>query len=473
MSSAPAAGLARFWRWLSWPLLLLPLGLAWYFGLAGLAERVDARRVVDRAAFESGFSPLRFDFTTDRQLIGREVQGGRFVPAVAGTTVVEPAKIEFDAAGVFFGLRFEGRVLDLGVFRELVLVADASCPASLRLLLDGEHEHAAWISAPVALPAATEVGWGRGLPASLVRLDELAWSPRAQPGGATRSLSELPPLQRALRLHVEATPTCVLRLDSLGFAAESALTLSERHIPAWTGPGPARHAVERGWATSPQELLVLEPVLPGAAMLRAVAAYAGFLAAGLAALALLTCFLRRRATSAALLVGSLLLLNLVTVAGLPVNAALLLAGLAALLLGWDSWVASEARRPDWRIAAGLGVTLLISMVLGESAGADLRYLGFALLQQSLLLLVLWPALAALDDGTRIRLLAAGFALMHLPNFELSLLCLVGGLLGLSWYARRGDALSVVLAHALIGLWLGRSDGFGWLWGLETGWRWFG
>ncbi len=461
----------RVWRWLSWPLLLLPLAFAWYLGLAVFGERVEERSRVDQVAFASGLSPLRFDFMSDLQLIGREVQGGRFTPAVTGATVVTPAQIEFDATGVFFGLHFAGRVLDLGVFRDLVLVADASCPVTLRLLLDGDQD-AAWISAPVDLPTATELGWGRGLPATLLNLGDLAWSAREPQGAAAVSLSALPPLQRTLRLYVEGAPGCILRLDSLGFAAESVLPVDEHRITGWTGPGPARHAVEERWATSPQQLLRLQPVLPGASVLQAASAYAGVGALVLAVLALVACFLKRHATAAGLLLGTLALLNLVPV-GASVLAILLLGGLAALMLGWESRAASGWRRPDGWIAGGLAALLLLSLAVGASAVADLRYVGFAFLQQGLLLLVLWPALAGLDSGTRIRLLAAGFALMHVPNFELSLLCLVGGLLALFWYTRRGDALSIMLAHALVGLWLGRSDGFGWLWGLETGWRWFG
>lgn len=466
------AGFPRFWRWLSWPLLLLPLGLGWYFGLAVLGEQVEQRRAVDQAAFESGFSPLRFDFTTAQQLIGREVQGGPFTPAVMGTTVVEPARIVFDEAGVYFGLRFDGRVLDLGVFRELMLLADASAPATLRLLLDGESEDAAWISAPIELPAAVDVGWGRGLPASLIDLAELTWAPRQQPQAQTRRLDELPHLQRAIRFYIESQPGTVLRLDSVGFAAAALLDVRElRRIDGWNGPGPARHVLEQTWAGTPQQLLALDPVLPGAEVWRATAAYAGQTTILLAVLALLASFLRRPALAAGALLGALAALNLRPLEESSLVPLVVIA-LASALLVWEVRARLQVRRPDWRIAGALAAALIASFLSGASLSDDLRYLGFAVLQQGLLLIVLWPALAVLDSGTRVRLLAAGFALMHLPNFELSLLCLMGAWLGLSWYARRGDALSIVLAHALIGLWLGRSDGFGWLWGLETGWRWF-
>lgn len=471
MSSVPRSRAARVWRLLSWPLLLVPLVLGWWLGLAGLGERVKERGAVDAAAFASGFSPLRFDFTSDRQLIGEEVQGGRYTPAVVGTTVVEPARIEFEAAGVFFGLRFDGRTLDLGVFRELMLLADASCPATLRLLLDGEGGDARWISTPVDLPTGATLGWGQGLPASLIDLGTLGWRPREAPEAASVSLAELPPLQRALRLYAEAAPGCVLRLESLGFAAAAALDVrTVQGVSGWSGPGPARHAIERSWAAEPQRLLALQPALPGAATLRAGSAWAGLAASLLAGVAVLSSFRRRPALAAAALLGALVLLNLAAVDA-PLMAPLVLIGLAALLLAWEARSAQVWRAPAWGVALPLMLALALSF-LGGSPSDDGRYLGFAALQQGLLLIVLWPALALLDSGTRARLLAAGFALMHLPNFELSLLCLLGGWLALSWYARRGDALSIVLAHALIGLWLGRGDGFGWLWGLETGWRWF-
>lgn len=466
------AGFPRFWRWLSWPLLLLPLGLGWHFALAVLGEQVEQRRAVDQAAFASGFSPLRFDFTTAHQLIGREVQGGQFTPAVMGTTVVEPARIVLDEAGVYFGLRFDGRVLDLGVFRELMLLADASAPATLRLLLDGESEDAAWISAPIELPGAAEVGWGRGLPARLIDLAALDWAPRQQPQGQTRRLDELPRLQRAIRFYIESQPGTVLRLDSVGFAADGVLEVSEqRRIDGWSGPGPARHALEQTWARTPQQLLALDPMLPGVEVWRASSAAAGVAAILLAVLALLACFLRRPALAAGTVLGALTMLNLRPLEETSLVPLVVIA-LASALLGWELRARLSVRRPDPRIAGALAVVLAASLLSGASLSDDLRYLGFAVLQQGLLLFVLWPALAALDSGTRVRLLAAGFALMHLPNFELSLLCLLGAWLGLSWYARRGDALSIVLAHALIGLWLGRGEGFGWLWGLETGWRWF-
>jgi hypothetical protein len=473
MSEAPLPRVAMVWRLLSWPLLLLPLGLGWWLGLAGLHERVEARRSVDAAAFAAGFSPLRFDFTSDRQLIGGEVQGGRYTPALTGTTVVEPARIEFEAAGVYFGLRFDGRVLDLRVFRELMLLADASCPATLRVLLDGDAGDAAWISTPVELPTGAMLGWGQGLPASLIDLGALGWRPREAAEAVPVSLDELPPLQRAVRLYVEAASGCVLRLGSLGFAAAGSLEVQSVHtVRGWIGPGPARHALEAGWATEPQRLLTLEPALPGAGTVQVWAAYAGGLASLLAAMAVLLSFVRWRASAAAALLGALVVLNLAP-NGASLMAPLVLIGLAALLLAWESWQAQSTRAPAWQVAVPLALALSASVAIGTSPADDGRYLGFALLQQTLLLIVLWPALAGLGEGTRVRLLATGFALMHLPNFELMLLCLLGGALALAWYARRGDALSIVLAHGLVGLWLGRGDGFGWLWGLETGWRWFG
>lgn len=472
MSSAPPSRVATVWRLLSWPLLLLPLLLGWWLGLAGLHERVEARRSADAAAFAGGFSPLRFDFSSPAQLIGAEVQGGRYTPAIIGTTVVEPARIDFEAAGVFFGLRFDGRTLDLGVFRELVLLADASCPATLRLLLDGEAGDAAWISTPVDLPTGATLAWGQGLPAALVDLGTLEWRPRESTDAAAVPLDALPRLQRALRLYVEAKPGCVLRLESLGFAAAAALDAQTlRTIRGWAGPGPARHAIEAGWAAEPQQLLALEPALPGLATWRALSAQAVLATSLLAGLAVLLSFRRRLGGAAAVLLGALATLNLAPV-GAALTAPLVLIGLAALLLAWEARSAQVWRAPAWGIALPLAFALAASLAVGSSLADDARYLGFAALQQGLLLIVLWPALVVLDTGTRVRLLAAGFALMHLPNFELSLLCLVGGLLALSWHARRGDALSIVLAHALVGLWLGRSDGFGWLWGLETGWRWF-
>lgn len=462
---------AAIWRAGSWPLLLLPLVLGWWLGLAGLGERVETRRSTDAAAFESGMSPLRFDFTSDRQLIGEEVQGGRYSPAVTGTTVVAPARIEFDAEGVFFGLRFDGRMLDVSVFREIVLLADASCPATLRFLLDGDTGDAAWISTPVELPIDAMVGWGQGLPASLIDLGSLGWQQHKAGDVAPATLTELPRLQRALRLYVEAAPGCVLRLDSLGFAAASMDVQTVATVRGWIGPGPARHAIEASWASEPQRLLALEPMFSGVAQWRAMSVHAGLAATLLAGLAVLLSFLRHSGSAAAVLVGALALLNLAPI-GASLMAPLVLIGLAALFLAWESRKAQVWRTPVWAVVTPLVLMLMASVAIGGSPAEDGRYLGFALLQQTLLLLVLWPALAGLGEGTRVRLLAAGFAMMHLPNFELVLLCLLGATLALTWYARRGDALSIVLAHALIGLWLGRSDGFGWLWGLETGWRWF-
>lgn len=483
MTSAMSAedGLLRLWRWLSWPLLLVPLLLGWWIGLAGLGERVEQRRAVDAAAFAVGFSPLRFDFSSKAQLIGAEVQGGQFTPAVPGTTVVEPARVKFDAAGVFFGLRFDGRVLDLGVFRTAVLVADASCPANLRFLLDGLRRDAEWISTPVELPTGAALGWGRGLPATLIELDALGWMPRERPDAPSIALSQLTRLQPALRIYVEAAPECELRLDSLSFSAEGPLDLAVvQTVSGWYGPGPARHAVEASWAQRPQQLVELDVALSGASTLQALTRHAGWVSTILALCSVLASFLRRPAGAVGLLMASLVMLNLA-----PVDAALGapqgLIGLAVVFALWETRHEPRWRRPVWAVALPLALALVASLVAGLFAASafgpaiiedDGRYLMFALLQQSLLLFVLWPGLAALDAGTRARLLAAGFALMHLPNFELSLLCLLGAWLGLSWYARRGDALSIMLAHALIGLWLGRSDGFGWLWGLETGWRWF-
>jgi hypothetical protein len=144
-------------------------------------------------------------------------------------------------------------------------------------------------------------------------------------------------------------------------------------------------------------------------------------------------------------------------------------GLAMFLLGVAYAVLLAVRRRlprwhwlgAWRTAGwpllALPVTIAIIAVAGHApvwptAGRALLYVGWAFLQQWLILAMVAALLArALPRPLAVLLAALAFALLHTPNGLLMQLCFVAELGWAWWYLHHRALLPVALAHALSAL----------------------
>ena len=144
-------------------------------------------------------------------------------------------------------------------------------------------------------------------------------------------------------------------------------------------------------------------------------------------------------------------------------------GLAMFLLGVAYAVLLAVRRRlprwhwigAWRTAGwpllALPVTIAIIAVAGHApvwptAGRALLYVGWAFIQQWLILAVVAALLArALPRPLAVLLAALAFALLHTPNGLLMQLCFVAELGWAWWYLHHRSLLPVALAHALSAL----------------------
>jgi len=144
-------------------------------------------------------------------------------------------------------------------------------------------------------------------------------------------------------------------------------------------------------------------------------------------------------------------------------------GLAMFLLGVAYAVLLAVRRRlprwhwlgAWRTAGwpllALPVTIAIIAVAGHApvwptAGRALLYIGWAFLQQWLILAVVAALLArALPRPLAVLLAALAFALLHTPNGLLMQLCFVAELGWAWWYLHHRALFPVALAHALSAL----------------------
>jgi hypothetical protein len=157
------------------------------------------------------------------------------------------------------------------------------------------------------------------------------------------------------------------------------------------------------------------------------------------------------------------------IVGLGLSARPAAPGVAMFLLGvaYAIFLAVRRRLPRWHWlgawrAAGwpllaLPVTVAIIAVAGHApvwptAGRALLYVGWAFLQQWLILAVVAALLArALPRPLAVLLAALTFALLHTPNGLLMQLCFVAELGWAWWYLHHRALLPVALAHAFSAL----------------------
>lgn len=144
-----------------------------------------------------------------------------------------------------------------------------------------------------------------------------------------------------------------------------------------------------------------------------------------------------------------------------------------------TWIGVPAA---WLIpAASVVMTLVLAMLIPRETGlevpdsiAALRYLGWAAIQQVIVLRIVSDRISGLGWSPKWVSLAAAtaFALLHAPNQSLMLLTLVGGLLWTWNWQRHRALLPNVFAHALCGLIASAAIDRSWLWSAEIGSRFF-
>ncbi|MGB4860060.1 MAG: CPBP family glutamic-type intramembrane protease [Dokdonella sp.] len=143
------------------------------------------------------------------------------------------------------------------------------------------------------------------------------------------------------------------------------------------------------------------------------------------------------------------------------------------------WIGKPAA---WLIpTASVAMTLVLAMLIPRENGpevpdsiAALRYLGWAAIQQMIVLRIVADRIAGLGWSAKwVSLSAASaFALLHAPNQALMLLTLGGGLLWNWNWQRHRALLPNVVAHALCGLIASAAIDRSWLWSAEIGSRFF-
>jgi hypothetical protein len=179
------------------------------------------------------------------------------------------------------------------------------------------------------------------------------------------------------------------------------------------------------------------------------------------------------------------------IAGLGLSARPAAPGLAMFLLGvaYALTLAVRRRLPRWqwlgawRVAGwpllALPVTIAIVAVAGHApvwptAGRALLYIGWAFVQQWLILAVVAALLArALPRPAAVLLAALAFALLHTPNGLLMQLCFVAELGWAWWYLHHRALFPVALAHAFSALLLQACLAGGILRSLEVSARFLG
>lgn len=423
-------------------------GLAWI----ALAAQVEAQARHEAALYAAGDTPLRWDFSDPRAVVGPPL--GLVVEGI------DPDGLQLslvDSLGDL-GLRLSGRLID------------PQALPRLELNYRSEHPLRLWLASAPDLRPVLEHGEGV----------ELA------PGRHTANLS----LRELLPANVTA-PLAQLRLWLQGASGQVIELHSLRLLPGDCGGAPclparvelaaglsgartlaARDAIQ---LQQPQTLIGMraaEPLVGASAALRALGALpmallgALLLAAGAGVAALADGRIR---SAAALSLGALLPIALLAL-GLPrfpdqIGDALLLGALALAL-----WLARPRRQrsirseraPAWRLALGMTalavLALLATSVLTESAprwpAADrvLRYIAFATLQQLWLTRFALPHLQRLGlQSTAVPAAALLFAGLHLPNLELMALTAVAGCGWAALAQRHGRLWPQVVSHVVLGL----------------------
>jgi hypothetical protein len=438
------------------------LALALVFALPWLAASIvrgaiEHDSAKDRAAYGSGSSPWRWHLRDSGDVVaGRAFGGGRLESGKEGLQVRAT-----DGSPLEIGLPLR-RPSDLHALPILRLDASASAGGhyglAVRQTLEAPVVHAELGDlAPDALPRA-------------VRLDHLRWL------DASGHAVNVPTRAAMLRLvaRLPAGQTLTLREASLA------------PLPAWLPPTPTAlpdGATAEGlldWrdarlATSPTASFghtVAQPPAPAWQPWAAPLLYLLLLVIAPAIRAAMkpdpagaSPQARPGPVEALLVIAG----PLWFIAGLGLSARPAAPGVAMFLIGVAYAVSLAVRRRlprwhwlgAWRVAGwpllAVPVTIAIVAVAGHApvwptAGRALLYIGWAFVQQWLILAVVAALLArAVPRPAAVLLAALAFALLHTPNGLLMQLCFVAELGWAWWYLHHRALLPVALAHALSAL----------------------
>ncbi len=424
----------------------------------------------DAAAYQAGGSPWQWHFTGKNDLVAGRAFGAATVSVGAdglGVTSLD---------GTPFELGFPlARTADIARLPALHLDIAADQPATATLVIR-EGEATPQRTAPDALhlvPGAKTYG---------ARLDRVDWLDES---GAPAAM---PKHAAMLRLRVTMPAQARLILRAAGLAAPSAFAVPTVELPRGLSAEDTLRRRDEIHAATPAALVV-----PATGMAPRPVAFVPAWLAG-TVYALLLAFLAWRPSTARwrawLDVAACLAGPFWLIAGLqlglrpqPIPLAAFVAGLlyAAHLafvrrLGDWHWLGKPAAYPLPLIA--VPVALVVALAFGHgpwpiAPGHALTYLGWALLQQWLLLAVVLGRLeTATSRNLAIWLTALLFAVLHTPNGLLMQLCFVAEL-GWAWcFLRTRALLPVALAHAACALLLESMLAGGALRSLEVSARFF-
>ncbi|APG04988.1 hypothetical protein BJI69_14530 [Luteibacter rhizovicinus DSM 16549] len=469
-------------RWTAVVAVLLALGslfaLPW-FAATLVRATIERDSAQDRAAYAAGSSPWHWHLRdSDDVVAGRAFGGGRLKPLPNGLQVTAT-----DGSPLQVGFPLN-RQADLRALTTLRL--DASASARGHYGIDLRQT----LQAPIVHADLGEFGPGPLVRA--LRLDRMKWA------DAAGHAAILP--ARAAMLRLTAT-----------LPAGQTLTLHDASLvpaPAWAPPD----------ATALPDGLTAEGLLDWRDARRATAPTASFgdarvsppapawqpwAAPLLYALLLIIVPAMRKAmkpgqetADSPARAGPIEALLVIAgpvwfIAGLGLSSKPVASGIAMFVLGVAYAVLLGIRRqlPRWRWFGAwrtvgwpllaLPVAIAIVAVAGHApawpaAGRALLYIGWAFVQQWLILAVVAALLArALPRPLAVLLAALAFALLHTPNGLLMQLCFVAELGWAWWYLHHRALFPVALAHALSALLLQACLAGGILRSLEVSARFLG
>ena len=462
--------------------LLLAAVLVW-IGNALTAQALERQAERDAATYAQGRSPWQWAPRRARDVVAQRVFGaGTLTPTASGLRLrlasSQPVQIglplsvpmdfvrlprlrlELDA-GAPIALALAGRqTLDGPAYYTPVTVLKPGA-ATLDLAIDTLP----WVIADRRVPPPARFAMLRltvlGAPGATLTLRRIELlPPTALPRGVD-ALAAAQSYDRFMALPPPATLALPVVMLPPALDASALLTARDRI----QGRAPAAVIVPRGDLGSVLAAAVAGPPSPAAAT-------PPLLPPGLALLALAV-LLRppRQARLRALIEAAVALLPAAwLIIGMHydgridrTDAAMIAVGLAyAAVLEW------HARPRDWTLLAPARAWIvpLLPVLAALAAWAvlhgsapeplpALRYLGWALLQQFMLQVVVARRLQVASNREVATLATAAlFALLHAPNTPLMLLTFAGGLLWTAWFLRRRALLPVALAHAAAALLIG-------------------
>ena len=479
--------------------LLLAAALAWT-GNALTAQVLERHAERAAAAYASGHSPWRWQPRRAQDVVAQRVFGNATLRSAASglqlrLTSAQPVQI---------GLPLDVP-MDFVRLPRLRLELDASAPIALALIgrqtLDGPAYDAPvgvlkpgsatldltidtlpWVIAdrPVLPPAhfAMLRLTLQGAPGSLLTLQQIELLPPATLPHGTAALATAQPYSRFMATSPQsaaALPVVILPrgLDASGLLAARDHVLARAPAAVIVPPGDLGAVLAAAAAGPPAPAAATSPLLP--------------LGLALLALGVLLRPPRHFRVRALIEAGVALVPAAWLIIGMHYDGRIGRADAALIAVGLIYAAALEwrARPRDWTLLAPArtwavpllpALAALLAWAILHGAAPEplsaLRYLGWALLQQFMLQVIVARRLQRAGNREVATLATATlFALLHAPNTPLMLLTFAAGLLWTAWFLRQRALLPVALAHAAAALLIGGLvTPEGWLRSLEVGAR---